>query len=390
MRLNDFETMAMSRELTVINCESLDGNNSRRRGVDREWEVNAAILQSISQVNILANEHFYLTTHGYNHPVRGGLVLRKTQRDYEADATHFAYRCILTTNRPTRVTGANGVSIPNERSAGMEMLIDALAPIQLGVECMAATEVTIIGCFTTEPTNMTMLGSRWVRRGAHRIDFQGVEYAYGATHGVNKRGENYSLFDPREGVIGEIKFRVIEDATQASLIPLTEDAMDSARRFNPIEKEYDGWIPQIAISGEPDIASNQEEPQFEMYRLRDSTRTIKDVELSTKTKNRRTHFSVNATCLVNQKRYTIPAGEYFICPPSLEGMSGFDYDGWIRRLSAMMTIAKTSTRVGFMVNNSAESDVVQTVSANTKSLTTSSSDKGERVFGGKVNSNRLK
>ena len=399
MRLEDFTAMVDIPEdhdtMYVEQCSTGIESHGRGRSTVSNEMIDNILMNCVSDLNLLAGNSLYFVNAGYQSPVgRNGVIFEKTEIDYEADDTHFVYRCALmlhpgvTLNRNRSNSHVNQAN--NRGEAIRAILRDsraADAQINTGT---VGFEVTMKGCFDTVPFDATPRTDSGMG-----VDFNANWYSLSLNnlrHGpmspfmVATRGEMFSLFSVTNGVIGSMTIKKLTSETDFSL--LTDQDMSEARAFTVSHKEYTGWIPPMGVP----LISHEGTTKFRVHKTGETDRSLKGITLIDKTIDRRCHFNGEVNFLIHGSRYYLEDGEYFFAPESevLQSMSVYQYDDWLLDLNEQITMTRVQSRVGFLNNFSSTSETVRSTNITPKTIQSGSPDEDSPVFTGRANTGRLR
>jgi len=342
-----------------------------------------ALFQALAQSNLLVT-NIVLQSGGYNSLLgRQGIVMSKTEIDYEVDDEHYVFRAVFRLSNGVSTRNVDNIETREDAIARLLELSLSNITLPAQLEGIEAIEVTQYGRMNAGEPPVIPEPTTWPRN-SYNISFTNVgERPVPPNYNTVKRGNRYSLFNQIEGLVGELKLRVLEDCT---LKPLTEQDMTFARGFIKLENDYNGWIPDEIHNTEPVIKAEK----FEAYRIADTDRSIRATTVLQKTKNRRTHFNCGTHLKHEDKRYTVPPGEYFFAPTSdIILMSMFDYDIWLALISKSISMTKSNSRVGFLSAASEYQDG-KSINIKTKVIEGSADKNVDSTFTRRANSGRLK
>ena len=385
MRLDDFVNMVEHNRPSV---ELINFNHdNRRRGSTIEInKLESVLVHCISQANILAGNTMYYLSGNYRSIFgQRGICFIKTDFDYQADDTHYVYRCRLALRTGAQLQRnrsgqqSNQAANRNEAISALRTTIEATRFTSIGEK---EIEVTVTGRFNDSNlparTGSTNFNENW-----YSMTMNNLQEWQPSPYSVNKRGEIYSMFD-EDGLAGEMTIQIVDAGAQ--LRTLTEQDIQAAERFSIKERPYTGWIPTTESAS----VIHSGPVSFYAYRTGDCNTALKGTELKDKVIDRRVHFNGTTQFLIGDKRYSVEKGVYFFCPAKIDEYDVFQYDDWLNSLSQSMTMTRVQSRVGFMSNFSSTDEVVKTTKINKRNIQASSSDVEGPKFTGKANSNRLK
>jgi len=383
MRLNDFVTMVESSTFTI---QSLPPVTRRSRGVGiSPVELNELMIDSLSRANLFTENGIYFIPPNYNSPFQNGVAFRKRMTDYEADDSHFVYRCNISIHQCANLNRnrqPNGANVAGTRQEGVQALCNAMNETHVPSITARGYEVTIRGCFDNASvvwnTDEPQWNANWYNlRLTNLVHHEPNHYV------TKRRGNKFSLFN-RAGQVGEIEIRPLSNWEE--LAALTEADMSSARMFSVKEQPYTQWIPEMK---DPCLIHATDSP-FQVYRMGDCDTALKGHTLNDKVKDRRALFNGSTQFLIEGIRYSLEQGVYFFAPPNLTNLDVFEYDSWLSHLSDSITITKVQTRVGFMANFSSSEEAVKSTVIKTKQLSSAKPDDDAPKFTGRANTNRLR
>lgn len=365
---------------------------NRRGGNPSHEQLNNMMIKALSNANILSGDGiFYIRGNYASRFGRNGIFFSKRETDYEADDSHFVYRCVISIHQNVSINARN---IPSNlpRITNRENAYVALRQAAEETTANASSgltfngyEVTIRGRFDSVVPSLSRgevreLNNNWYSVSTH----QDMDSRYPKLYQVKKRGNSFSLFNS-DGLVGDMTFRTLTNWETDSL-PLTEQDMTNARKFSDKEKSYSGWIPTMDEA----VIKHKAKQQFQVFRISDCDTALKGNTLNDKTMNRMTHFNGSTQFLIEGIRYSLEQGSYFFAPPNINSIGVFRYDAWLEELSSHITMTKVNSRVGYLSNFSHEEEVVNTTNVKAKPIISASSDESAPKFTGKANTNRIK
>jgi hypothetical protein len=395
MRLEDFSNMVdnpSDDENMLVELSSIQFAPTRYGVTTANEIIDNMLIAGLCTMNVLAGNTLYAVIGGYNSPLgRSGVIFEKTDVDYEADDTHFVYRCLLTLRTNLQLNRNNGTgqaaNAAGTRGAAIRAIINqartAGTPLNTGT---VGLEVTVYGCFdgstyAPEPLPEAQFNANW-----YNMSLANLRRAHPNPFGVRKRGEVFSLFT-QNGMIGAIQIQKLQSGN-AGMRPLTEHDMSEARAFSVSHKPYTGWIPTLES---PEI-THDGATRFHAHKTGNTDRSFRGNTLIDKVVDRRCHFNGDVSFLIQGKRYSLEQGEYFFTPDSeiVTTFSVRDYDEWLTQLSGLITMTRVQSRVGFMSNFSSSDELVRSTNIKPKTIQSGSPDDDSPVFTGKANTSRLK
>jgi hypothetical protein len=399
MRLEDFTAMVDipgdADTMHVEQCSTRVESGSRYSTESNEM-IDNILINCVSELNLLAGNTVYFVTGGYRSSVgRSGVTFEKTDVDYEADDTHFVYRCRVMLRTAVQLQRNNSNSNTNQANTRGEairrILTDsrtAVCPINTGT---LGFEVTMKGCFDGVPFDTTPRTDQGMG-----LSFNANWYSLNLgnlSHGLRKpftvaaRGEVFSLFSATNGVVGSMTMKKLTSGA-ADFSLLTEQDMSKARAFTVSHKEYTGWIPPMGVP----LISHEGTTKFRVHKTGETDRSLKGITLIDKTIDRRCHFNGEVNFLIHGSRYSLEDGEYFFAPEQevLQSMSVYQYDDWLLGLNEQITMTRVQSRVGFLNNFSSTSETVRSTNITPKTIRSGSPDEDSPVFTGRANTGRLR
>lgn len=390
MRLEDFIEIVESTEPCG---EPLEQPSFSRRGqFVTAAESSNMMINALSNANILSGDGvFYIRGNYSSRFGRNGVFFSKRSADYEADDSHFVYRCVLSVHQNVTLNARN---LPNNipritdmasAYTALRMQAESTGPNINGISQLNGYEVTIRGRFDSAVPNLNRgerrtLNNNWYSIQSH----QDMISHYPKLYQVKRRGNTFSMFNSG-GLVGEMTFRSLYNWETDSL-PLTEQDMNDARKFSDNEKPYIGWIPSM----EDQVVDHKAVKQFQVFRVGECDTPLKGNTLNDKIQNRRAHFNGSTQFLIDGVRYSLEQGTYFFAPENIRSMGVFEYDNWVSELSGHITMTKTNSRVGYLSNFSREEEVVTTTVMKSKAIQSATPDVVAPKFTGKANTNRIK
>jgi len=399
MRLEDFTTMVDipqdAQTMYVEQCSTTIESTGRGQWNGSNEMIDNILIDCVSKFNLLTGNSVYFANAGYNSPIgRGGVIFEKTEIDYEADDTHFVYRCavMLRTNVSLNRNRSNSnANQANDRGEAIRRILNDSRAADYGIRTgTVGFEVTMKGCFDTVPFDATPrtdsgmgvdFNANW-----YSLSLSNLRHGPRSPFSVAVRGEVFSLFSEKHGVMGSMTIKKLTSETGFSL--LTEQDMSEARAFTVSHEEYTGWIPPM---GAP-VISHEGTTKFRVHKTGETDRSLKGSTLIDKTIDRRCHFNGEVNFLVHGSRYYLDDGEYFFAPEPevLQSMSVYQYDNWLLGLSEQITMTRVQSRVGFLNNFSSTSETVRSTNITPKTIQSGSPDDDSPVFTGRANTGRLK
>jgi hypothetical protein len=390
MRLEDFIEIVESTEPCG---EPLEQPFFSRRGrAVPNAETSNMMINALSNANILSGDGVFHIRGNYNSRFgRHGVFFSKRSADYEADDSHFVYRCVMSVHQNVTLNARN---LPNNipritdmASAYTALRIQAEATT-LAISGMAITsgfEVTIRGRFDSVVPSLSRGDARTLSNNWYSVlSHQDMISHYPKLYQVKRRGNTFSMFNS-DGLVGEMTFRFLPNWETESL-PLTEQDMNDARKFSDNEKPYIDWIPSM----EDQVVDHKAVKQFQVFRVGECDTPLKGNTLNDKIQNRRAHFNGSTQFLIDGMRYSLEQGTYFFAPENIHSMGVFEYDNWVSELSGHITMTKINSRVGYLSNFSREEEVVTTTVLKSKAIQSATPDVVAPKFTGKANTNRIK
>ena len=391
MRLEDFIEIVESTEPCG---EPLEAPSYSRRGrTSSSNSINNMMINALSNANILSGDGIFYIRGNYNSVFgRNGVFFSKRSADYEADDSHFVYRCVISIHQNVTLNARN---LPNNLPRITDMA-SAYTALRMQAEStnhaipgfanhLSGYEVTIRGRFDSVVPSLERGARGELNTNWYSIQSsQNMISHYPKLYQVKRRGDSFCLFNP-DGLIGEMTFRSLPRWETDSL-PLTEQDMDNARKFSDNEKPYIGWIPSL----EDQVVAHKAVKQFQVFRIGGCDMPLKGNTLSDKVQNRRAHFNGSTQFLIDGVRYSLEQGTYFFAPENIHSMDVFEYDNWVSELSGHITMTKINSRVGFLSNFSREEEVVTTTVMKSKPIQSATTDVVAPKFTGKANTNRIK
>ena len=395
MRLEDFSNMVdapNNDDDMRVEQSSTQTMSTRYGAVIANETIDNILISGLSTMNVLAGNTLYTITGGYRSPVgQRGIIFEKTEVDYEADDTHFVYRCQLMIRPHVHLNrnrgGSAATNAANTRGAAIRAIIDQSQagdlPFNTGT---VGFELTVRGCFdnavySPEPLPEVQFNANW-----YNLSLNNLRRAHPNPFGVRRRGEVLSLFT-QQGVIGAIQIQKIRDRN-AIMRPLNQYDMSEARAFSVSHEPYIGWIPTL----ESAVITHAGATRFHAHRTGNTDRSFRGNTLLDKVVDRRCHFNGDVNFLIEGKRYSLEQGEYFFSPDSeiVTTFSVSDYDEWLKQLNGLITMTRIQSRVGFLNNFSSDDEMVRSTNVKTKTIQSGSPEDDSPVFTGKANTSRLK
>lgn len=390
MRLEDFIEIV---ESTVPCGEPLEAPSYSRRGQNSsDATINDMMMNALSKANMLSGDGVFFIRGNYNSRFgRHGVFFSKRSADYEADDSHFVYRCVMSMHQNVTLNARN---LPNNipritdmasAYTALRMQAEATNPDINGISHLTGYEVTIRGQFDSVVPSLSRGDARTLSNNWYSVQsHQDMVSHYPKLYEVKRRGNTFCLFNS-DGLVGEMTFRSLFNWETDSL-PLTEQDMNDARKFSDNEKPYIGWIPSM----EDQVVDHKAVKQFQVFRVGECHTPLKGNTLNDKIQNRRAHFNGSTQFLIDGVRYSLEQGTYFFAPENIHSMGVFEYDNWVSELSGHITMTKVNTRVGYLSNFSREEEVVTTTVLKSKAIQSATPDVVAPKFTGKANTNRIK
>lgn len=285
MRLEDFIEIVESTEPCG---EPLEQPSFSRRGqFVTAAESSNMMINALSNANILSGDGvFYIRGNYSSRFGRNGVFFSKRSADYEADDSHFVYRCVMSMHQNVTLNARN---LPNNipRITDMASAYTALRmqaeATTLAISGMAITsgfEVTIRGRFDSVVPSLSRGDARTLSNNWYSIQsHQDMISHYPKLYQVKRRGNTFSMFNSG-GLVGEMTFRSLYNWETDSL-PLTEQDMNDARKFSDNEKPYIGWIPSM----EDQVVDHKAVKQFQVFRVGECDTPLKGNTLNDKIQN---------------------------------------------------------------------------------------------------------
>lgn len=378
MKLEDFERLVA----TTDEVFSLGSRASRRQ--NNNFDLIKALIDALAKCNLLSTTTCFQTGSYQGGVPREGIVMSKVDADMMADSEHYVYRAIFAVN--LGVSMQTGSQRLNTRAEAIARLSEMALSQPTAEHLPRAIEITQYGKMSdlVVPPSSIREDARF--NPSYNIAFNNLSGGTPSSYNAIRRGAEYTLYSHR-GEEGKITFRMVDHSSPLeplSVTHITEEDIAIARRFIEQEQEYDGWIPTEVNTTEPTMSLGV----FDLYRLGDTDRSIRATTMLEKTKDRRTYFNSTTQLKVKDKRYTIPMGEYFVCPLGISDMSMFDYDEWIKLVSDEITMSKTNSRVGFL-STFTEHNEVKSINVKTKSIGGADDNDVGPTFTRKANSGRF-
>lgn len=379
MKLEDFDRLvAMTDGLHTMSHRS-----SRRQ--NNNFDLTKLLIDGLAKCNLLSTTTCFQNGSYRGDIPRSGIVMSKVDTDAMADSEHYVYRAIFAVNHGVSFDGRNeGI---NSRGQAIARLTEIALSQDVTETLPRGIEMTQYGKMSDLDVPPSSIRADARFNATYNMGFSNLAGGIPAIYNAILRGEEYTLYS-RKGQEGKITFRVVNDSSPLeplSVTPLTEEDIAIARRFIEQEQEYSGWIPTEINTTKPTMSIGV---SFDLYRLGDTDRSIRATTVLQKTKDRRTYFNSTTQLKVKDKRYTIPMGEYFLCPSDIYTMSMFEYDDWIQVVSNGITMSKTNSRVGFL-STFTEHDEVKSINVKTKSIGGADDDDVGPTFTRKANSGRF-
>jgi len=390
MRLEDFIEIVESTE--PCGEPLVQPAYSRRGQTSFDATMNDMMINALSNANILSGDGVFHIRGNYNSRFgRHGVFFSKRSADYEADDSHFVYRCVMSVHQNVTLNARN---LPNNipritdmasAYTALRMQAEATSHAISGMAITSGFEVTIRGRFDSVVPSLSRGDARTLSNNWYSVlSHQDMVSHYPKLYEVKRRGNTFSMFNS-DGLVGEMTFRFLPNWETESL-PLTEQDMNDARKFSDNEKPYIDWIPSM----EDQVVDHKAVKQFQVFRVGECDTPLKGNTLNDKIQNRRAHFNGSTQFLIDGMRYSLEQGTYFFAPENIHSMGVFEYDNWVSELSGHITMTKINSRVGYLSNFSREEEVVTTTVLKSKAIQSATPDVVAPKFTGKANTNRIK
>lgn len=378
MKLEDFD------RLVAITDEVQNVSHRSSRRQNNNFDLTKVLIDALAKCNLLSTTTCFQDGSYRGNIPREGIVMSKVDTDMMADSGHYVYRAIFVVNRGVSMDTRNqGLNTRAEAIARLtEIALSQPSPEDLP-RAIEMTQYGKMSDFDVPPSSIRA-DARF--NPSYSMSFSNLSGGTPAICSAIQRGREYTLCSHR-GEEGKITFRTVDHSSPLeplSVTHVTEEDIAIARRFIEQEQEYSGWIPTEVNTTEPTMSLGV----FDLYRLGDTDRSIRATTVLEKTKDRRTYFNSTTQLKVKDKRYTIPMGEYFVCPLDISDMSMFEYDDWIKVVSDEITMSKTNSRVGFL-STFTEHDEVKSINVKTKSIGGADDNDVGPTFTRKANSGRF-